>query len=92
VQSGILTFRHVAIPAAQIWQELGRHGINAGLIHGNHTPLYMGRRGVDRAVRMSIHYHNTLAELAIAGRVLRDIVGSRRGPDKLGDRARVLIG
>lgn len=76
VQSGITSFRHDTLSAERICQELEMRGINMWLIRGDHTPLYMAQRGVDKAVRASVHYYNTVDELAAAGSALLDIVTS----------------
>lgn len=74
VQSGIVSFRHETVSAEQICRELAGHGINVWQIRGDHTPLYMARRGVDRAVRASVHYYNTADEVSEFGRTLRKII------------------
>jgi selenocysteine lyase/cysteine desulfurase len=74
VQSGIVSFRHESVPAERIRSELGQRGINAWTIRGDHTPLYLSRRGIDTAVRASVHYYNTVAEVDVAVRALRQIV------------------
>ena len=74
VRSGIVSFRHPDVPAEVIRRRLGQRGINAWKIVGDHTPLYMARRGVDTAVRVSSHYYNTLEEVEVFGEALREIV------------------
>jgi selenocysteine lyase/cysteine desulfurase len=72
--SGIVSFRHTTIPAERIRDELGARGINGWKISGDHTPIYMAERGIDTAVRLSVHYYNTLDDVAEAGRALREIL------------------
>lgn len=74
VQSGIVSFRHPDVPAEEIRRRLGERGINVWRIAGDHTPLYMARRGVDTAVRASAHYYNTLEEVDVFGEALREVV------------------
>ncbi|MFD4625573.1 aminotransferase class V-fold PLP-dependent enzyme [Streptomyces sp. NPDC058475] len=76
VQSGIVSFRHPGLPADRIRRALGEQGINVWKIVGNHTPLYMAQRGVDTAVRASVHYYNTLEEIDAFGRALREAVAA----------------
>ncbi|PKW00388.1 Selenocysteine lyase/Cysteine desulfurase [Streptomyces sp. 1222.5] len=76
VQSGIVSFRHPGLPADRIRRGLAERGINAWKIVGNHTPLYMAQRGVDTAVRASVHYYNTLEEIDAFGRALHEVVAS----------------
>ncbi|MEU0520245.1 aminotransferase class V-fold PLP-dependent enzyme [Streptosporangium sp. NPDC006007] len=74
VQSGIVSFRHAEIPADVIRRRLGERRINVWKITGNHTPLYMARRGVETAVRASVHYYNTLEEIDVFGTALREVI------------------
>lgn len=73
-QSGILSFRHPAVPAGTIVARLAEQHVNAWKIVGHHTPLYMAERGVDTAVRVSTHYYNTVAEIDRFGGALREIL------------------
>ncbi|MEU9119089.1 aminotransferase class V-fold PLP-dependent enzyme [Streptomyces sp. NPDC048506] len=75
-QSGITAFRHRTLSAQDIFHGLGTRGINVWQIRGDHTPLYLTERGVDQAVRASVHYYNTVDEVAVVGRALRDLIGS----------------
>ncbi|SDI11124.1 Selenocysteine lyase/Cysteine desulfurase [Actinokineospora alba] len=74
--SGIVSFRHASIPAEQIRDELGARGINGWKIRGDHTPIFMAERGIDTAVRLSVHYYTSLDDVAAAGRALREILGA----------------
>ncbi|MFF8940349.1 aminotransferase class V-fold PLP-dependent enzyme [Streptomyces paradoxus] len=74
-QSGIVSFRHPDVPAEEIRRRLRLRGINVWKIVGHHTPLYMAERGVDTAVRASVHYYNTLEEIDAFGAALREIAG-----------------
>ena len=76
VHSGLVSFRHATLPAEEICAELRERGINTWPIHGDHTPLFMGERGVDRAVRASVHWYNTVDEVAEFGRTLDKILRS----------------
>ncbi|GGO53960.1 aminotransferase class V [Streptomyces daqingensis] len=73
-QSGILSFRHPAVPAGTIVARLAEQHVNAWKIVGHHTPLYMTERGVDTAVRVSTHYYNTVGEIDRFGGALREIL------------------
>ncbi|MGW3360530.1 aminotransferase class V-fold PLP-dependent enzyme [Streptomyces bungoensis] len=73
-QSGILSFRHPAVPAETVVARLAAQHINAWKIVGHHTPLYMAERGVDTAVRVSAHYYNTVDEIDRFGHALREIL------------------
>jgi selenocysteine lyase/cysteine desulfurase len=73
-QSGILSFRHASVPAARIQQQLADRGINVWKISGDHTPLYHAARGVDTAVRASVHHYTSPDQVAAFGRALREIL------------------
>jgi len=77
-QTGIVTFRHEAVPADRIYQEMRAREINMWLIRGDHTPLYMSSRGVSTALRASLHYYNTAGQVAAAARALAEVVGPDR--------------
>lgn len=72
--SGILSFRHHTLPAERIVAGLAERNINAWQIRGDHTPIFMARHGVDRAVRASVHYYNTGDEAAAFTDALRSII------------------
>ncbi|MGW4422486.1 aminotransferase class V-fold PLP-dependent enzyme [Streptosporangium sp. NPDC004631] len=76
VHSGIASFRHATVSAERIRDGLAERGINGWKIRGDHTPIYMGERGIDTAVRLSVHYYNTLDEVAAAGQALAEILGA----------------
>jgi selenocysteine lyase/cysteine desulfurase len=72
--SGILTFRHGDIPAKRIVRELAHGEISAWVAVGAHTPIYMGSLGMADAVRVSVHYYNTKADVAALVRAIHRIV------------------
>jgi len=72
--SGIVSFVHDRLPADRICHELSQWGINTWLIQGSHTPLYLSARGIDTAVRASVHYYNSLEEVSLFANALRRIV------------------
>ncbi|MFF3209715.1 aminotransferase class V-fold PLP-dependent enzyme [Streptomyces sp. NPDC002886] len=75
-QSGIVSFRHEHVPAEVIRARLAERRINVWKIVGHHTPIYMAQRGIDTAVRASVHYYNTPDEIEVFGRALRAAVGA----------------
>jgi selenocysteine lyase/cysteine desulfurase len=72
-RSGLLSFRHDTLAAERIRDELAARRINAWMISGDHTPLYLSARGVHTAVRVSVHHYNTCDEVAALGRALHGI-------------------
>ncbi|MGI5500377.1 aminotransferase class V-fold PLP-dependent enzyme [Lentzea sp. CA-135723] len=74
VHSGIASFHHSGVPAERIRDGLAERGINGWKITGNHTPIYMAERGVETAVRLSVHHYNTLDDVAAAGQALAEIL------------------
>ena len=76
VQSGIVSFRHERVTAEAIRDGLAAHRINVWRIVGHHTPLYMADRGVETAVRASVHHYNTVGEIERFGRALREVLGA----------------
>ncbi|MEW5631423.1 MULTISPECIES: aminotransferase class V-fold PLP-dependent enzyme [Streptomyces] len=76
VQSGIVSFRHERVTAEAIRDGLAAHRINVWRIVGHHTPLYMAERGVETAVRASVHHYNTVGEIERFGRALREVLGA----------------
>ncbi|WP_331742107.1 aminotransferase class V-fold PLP-dependent enzyme [Streptomyces sp. NBC_01006] len=75
-QSGIVSFRHDRVPAEVIRARLAEQRINVWKIVGHHTPIFMAERGVETAVRASVHYYNTLDEIEVFGRALHAAVGA----------------
>lgn len=69
-QSGIVTFRHDRVPAADITSALRDGGINVWTIAGAHTPQYMLSREVTTAVRASVHWYTTAEQLETFGALL----------------------
>ncbi|MGH8883369.1 MAG: aminotransferase class V-fold PLP-dependent enzyme, partial [Stackebrandtia sp.] len=61
--SGIVTFRHDTVPAPRITETLRESGINVWNVVGWHTPQYLLGRGVPEAVRASVHWYTTSADL-----------------------------
>ncbi|MFI6504494.1 aminotransferase class V-fold PLP-dependent enzyme [Nonomuraea typhae] len=73
-QSGITAFRHDRVPAARIAEELRAAGVNVWKIAGSHTPLYLLERDVTTAVRVSVHWYTTEADLTRFMNELRRIL------------------
>ena len=61
--SGILSLTHRRLTPAQVVDGLRAQGINTWRIDGSHTPLYMVPRGIDTAVRLSVHSYTTRPDL-----------------------------
>ncbi|GAB3260460.1 aminotransferase class V-fold PLP-dependent enzyme [Chitinimonas naiadis] len=61
--SGIVTFVHRRLTATEVVGQLARLGINAWAIQGAHTPLYLRAKGIERAVRLSVHCTNTSGDI-----------------------------
>ncbi|MEU3492885.1 aminotransferase class V-fold PLP-dependent enzyme [Kitasatospora cineracea] len=72
-QSGILSFRHASLSAEQVRDGLAARGINGWKISGDHTPLYLSARGVDTAVRLSVHHYTSLEDVEALGRALHGL-------------------
>lgn len=76
--SGIVTVCHASQPAADIVQRLRTWGLNAWCIDGRHTPLYLVPRGVDHAVRLSVHHYNDDADIDEALHAFTQLCAPRR--------------
>lgn len=76
--SGIVSLRHASLPAPSMVQRLRDWGINAWCIDGRHTPLYMVPRGIDHAVRLSVHFHNDDADIEEAVHAFTQLCAPRR--------------
>ncbi|WP_321887640.1 aminotransferase class V-fold PLP-dependent enzyme [Paraburkholderia bannensis] len=68
--SGILSFVHSDCSARNLVEYLCGKKINAWVIQGRHTPLYMNRERVDTAVRLSIHCTNKASDLDTLDRAI----------------------
>lgn len=62
-RSGIVTFRLVDEPPVVTQQRLAAEGINTTVARPGSARLDMETRGVSAAVRASLHYYNTVAEI-----------------------------
>jgi selenocysteine lyase/cysteine desulfurase len=71
--AGILSFVCRERSVEDLMNGLRARGMTAWAITGAHTPLYMSAAGVNRAVRLSIHHHNTPAELDALMAALGDL-------------------
>ncbi|MFE7616025.1 aminotransferase class V-fold PLP-dependent enzyme [Streptomyces sp. NPDC057496] len=72
-QAGIVTFRHDRVSPAELTAALGECGITVWTITGAHTPQYMLDRGVTTAVRASVHWYTTTAQIEALAAALRRI-------------------
>jgi selenocysteine lyase/cysteine desulfurase len=61
--AGIVSFLHRDQSSRAVVQRLGEHAINAWVIAGAHTPLYLRAAGIESAVRLSVHCTNTPDDL-----------------------------
>ncbi|KVW36491.1 aminotransferase class V-fold PLP-dependent enzyme [Burkholderia ubonensis] len=68
--SGILSFVHRNCAAATVVEHLRACRINAWVIKGTHTPLYMSREKIDTAVRLSLHCTNQASDLDLLDQAL----------------------
>jgi len=73
--AGIVSFVHEDVPPARIRSAAAEAGVNVWVGTGAHTPVYYPAAGVESFVRVSVHHHNTVDDVAALGRVLRDVVG-----------------
>ncbi|MFF3469336.1 aminotransferase class V-fold PLP-dependent enzyme [Streptomyces sp. NPDC002619] len=77
IQSGILTFRHDELPAAQMRRQLAARGVVVAKTVGQETPLYLPGRGVTTAVRACVHHDNSPQDIARFADALRDVLAER---------------
>ncbi|KWZ45211.1 aminotransferase [Burkholderia savannae] len=63
VHSGIVSFVHRDRTPIEVVNHLRSHRINAWKIAGGHTPLYLGARGFDSAIRLSAHCTNAMSDI-----------------------------
>ncbi|WP_323122745.1 aminotransferase class V-fold PLP-dependent enzyme [Burkholderia alba] len=68
--SGIVSFVHRKRTPVEIVERLRACRINAWKITGNHTPLYLGAKGIDTAVRLSAHCTNAMSDIDALERAL----------------------
>jgi len=61
--SGIVSFQHRDHSPHAVVQRLREHAINAWVIAGAHTPLYLRAAGIESAVRLSVHCTNTSEDI-----------------------------
>jgi len=79
--SAILSFTHRTLSPAQVVEGLRAQGINSWRIDGSHTPLYMSARGIDQAIRLSVHFYTSTHDLDHLEAAL-DRLGSRAAGDR----------
>lgn len=60
---GIVTFTVDGVPAQEIQQHLGSHGVNTSVSLVNYARFDLQHRGLPDVVRASVHYYNTDEEL-----------------------------
>ena len=63
IQSGIVTFRSDVKDSFDIRNKLAEHHINTAVAVRNHTLIDMQARGIENAVRASVHYYNSDKEI-----------------------------
>jgi len=78
--SGIVSFHHQMWPAEAVVHHLRQWGINAWQISGRHTPLYLLPRGIDSAVRLSVHVTNSESDVETAVNALSALGAHRHTP------------
>lgn len=61
--AGIVSFLHRDQTPQVVVARLREHAINAWVINGAHTPLYLRAAGIESAVRLSVHCTNTPDDL-----------------------------
>ncbi|MFJ3224334.1 aminotransferase class V-fold PLP-dependent enzyme [Streptomyces sp. NPDC086783] len=72
--SGIVTFRHARVPAAVLRRLLADRGILVGKIVADESPLYLPRRGITTAVRVSVSHDTTAGDIALFASALHDAI------------------
>ncbi|MGW5178365.1 aminotransferase class V-fold PLP-dependent enzyme [Streptomyces sp. NPDC004082] len=72
--SGIVTFRHARVPAAVLRRRLADRSILVGKIVADESPLYLPRRGIITAVRVSVSHDNTPGDIALFASALYDAI------------------
>ncbi|MFD0547731.1 aminotransferase class V-fold PLP-dependent enzyme [Streptomyces rectiviolaceus] len=75
--TGIICVTHEHLGPEPLWHELCRAGVACWLIDGAHTPNYLLRSGIPRAVRLAVGPRTTQLEIDHAIHVLEE-TGSRR--------------
>ncbi|MEU5599342.1 aminotransferase class V-fold PLP-dependent enzyme [Streptomyces sp. NPDC020298] len=78
IQSGILTFRHRDLPAAQVRRQLAARGVVVWKTVAQETPLYLPGRGVTTALRVSVHHDNSPQDVARFGEALQEVLAEGR--------------
>jgi len=73
LQSGIVTFTSAKLSPNDIKIRLSKHGINVSVVVASSAILDLKVRKIPEAVRASVHYYNTKAELGILITHLKDI-------------------
>jgi selenocysteine lyase/cysteine desulfurase len=71
-QGAVVTFRHERLPAARIRHALAERGIAVCKTVAQEMPLYLPGRGIDTAVRASVHHTNTAEDIDRFTDALRD--------------------
>lgn len=75
-QSGILLFDvDTPLTAAELIAALRRQGLHASTSGVSNDQHHFRERGIDWALRLSIHYYNTEEEIARAVEILRKVLG-----------------
>ncbi|MCT9011841.1 aminotransferase class V-fold PLP-dependent enzyme, partial [Streptomyces rhizosphaerihabitans] len=74
LQSGIVTFRHEELPAAQVRRRLADRGVLVWKTVAHQIPLYLPGRGVVTAVRASVHHDNSAEDIELFAAALGDAV------------------
>ncbi|MEW1643892.1 aminotransferase class V-fold PLP-dependent enzyme [Streptomyces sp. NPDC091219] len=69
----IVTMKVDAVPTAEVAAALAKRGINVSTTVAEHSQLDTENRGVHPLVRLSPHYYNTEAELALAVEAIAEL-------------------
>jgi selenocysteine lyase/cysteine desulfurase len=77
---GIVSLNHRALPAELLWDSLCDAEVACWLICGEHTPNFLLRQGVRRAVRLAVGPRTEPAEIEYAVGVLTEIAARYREP------------
>jgi len=73
-QCGIVTFTVNGYESKDIKAYLAQHHINVSIGMAHSTPLYMHKQQLTSIVRASVHYYNTVEEIATFRKVLSNFI------------------
>ncbi|GGJ73474.1 aminotransferase class V-fold PLP-dependent enzyme [Streptomyces brasiliensis] len=76
IQSGILTFRHTELSAAQLRRQLAARGVTVWKTVAEESPFYLPERGVTTALRASVHHDNSPEDIEEFADALRAVLAA----------------